>query len=103
MGQYSDQATKVITKATPTLDDKGNVKKWDIEAGYLLNGYKSTYRTTIDGALMDAKPPSKFTKAELWKLCPAGQWDAIYDSQYDSVMVQKPDVVVSDFDVNALA
>lgn len=103
--QYADKAEKTLTRAVPTCGADGNCKKWDVEVTYSLNGYTSLYRANIDCTETGAKGHMKFTKAELWALCPIAHWDAVYDSQYQSVMVPVPPVeeIVHDFDVKTLA
>lgn len=101
--QYADQANKVLLSAIPTVDEAGNVKKWDVVAQYSLDGYKSKYTAELyAGEFATAKPPSGFTQSEIWDACPHAQWDMVYDSQYHSVMVVVPDTKMGDFDVSSL-
>ena len=107
MATYSSQATKGITRAIPTVNVDGNVTKWEIEAVYSLNGFKSDYRDDVKAGEFTPKAPSEFTKEELWALCPVHQWNKMFDSQYKASVVdddQTPaEEVKADFDVHTLS
>lgn len=100
---HTQDAVKVIKKAVPTVNEDGNVIKWDIEVEYSLNDYVSNFGKTID--IEPTKVPSDFTKAELWSLADESHLDSVYESQYVSVKLATPssDEVVSDFDVDSLS
>lgn len=99
---HTADAVKTITKATPTVDLDGNVIKWDIEVKYELNGYESTFSKSAD--VEPTKAPADFTKAELWALADETALDAVYESQYESVMLAPAATTetISDFDINSL-
>jgi len=99
---YTADARKVLAKATPTVDTEGNVVKWEVEGRYSLNGYHSTYRHEFDADVL--KPVSDWTKAELWAEMPTAQWDMVFESQYQSVVVDGPTAPVrkSDFDIRKM-
>lgn len=100
---HTEDAVKTIKKAVPTVNEDGNVIKWDIEVEYSLNDYVSTFSKNVD--VDPTKVPSDFTKAELWELIDEAHLDSVYESQYVSVKLATPssDEVVSDFDVDSLS
>lgn len=99
---YTENATKTITKATPTVDLDGNVIKWDVEVEYSLNGYVSKFYRSIE--ISPEKSPEIFTKSELWTLADMIQLDAVYESQYVStqIPVEVTEIKVDDFDINSI-
>ena len=97
--------TKTLTGAIPyNLDSK--VQRWDFEMKYEEGAdatyYTSSMRTSIlatdpDGTVnFTPKAEGEWTLAELTALCPTGQWDDIFASQYDSVITNPPDNPVAD-------
>ena len=96
---------KTLTSATPFVED-GKVVRWSLTMKYeqgtegQADYYKSDKQTTIDASVSkpDAdgkdvtttnftpKAEGDWTKKELEDLCPTTQWDAIFASQYDSVI-----------------
>jgi hypothetical protein len=100
---HSANATKTLTKAVPTVDADGKVIKWDVTVEYSLNDYVSTFSKFAE--VEPTKAPEAFTKAELWELVDEAHLDAVYDSQYESVMLAPAPTteVVSDFSVEDLA
>lgn len=100
---HTEDAIKIIKKAVPTVNEDGNVIKWDIEVEYSLNDYVSNFGKIVD--IEPTKVPSDFTKAEIWGLINESHLDAVYESQYVSVKLATPssDEVVSDFDVDSLS
>lgn len=99
---HTEDVTKTITKVTPTVDLDGNVIKWDIEVKYELNGYESTFSKSAD--VEPTKAPADFSKAELWALADETALDAVYESQYESVVLAPAPTTetISDFDINSL-
>lgn len=106
MPRPSEQAKKSIIKADPTVDENGICRGWEIEVCYALDGYKSSYKCQLEDGELDDKPPARFTRKELWSLCPVARWNMIFDSQYESVM-NAPSAPkrqkVDNFDVKSLA
>ena len=96
---------KTLTSATPFVED-GKVVRWSLTMKYeqgtegQADYYKSDKQTTIDASVSkpDAdgkdvtttnftpKAEGDWTKKELEDLCPTASWDAIFASQYDSVI-----------------
>ena len=99
---WPEQATKVLTKAVPTVKN-GNVIKWEVEMRYMLNGYQSTMRHEINVPSLN-KTPGAWTRTELLAECPTAQWDRVFDSQYQSVMVDSLTAPTRDdtFDVTTM-
>jgi len=94
--------TKTLTKAIPTVNADNKVIAWDIEVEYERNDYKSTFNKNVE--FDGTKETSAFTKAELFEAINETHLDAVFDSQYESV-VNAPvstDTKVDDFDVNSL-
>ena len=78
----SQLARKGIAKATPTVDVDGNVIKWEVEYRYGHNGYQSTMRHEFEPTVLKAE--GLWTQADLLAECPFAQWEAVFDSQYNS-------------------
>jgi len=99
--------TKTLTGAIPYNKDS-KVQQWGLEMKYEEGAdatyYTSSMRTSIlatdpDGTVnFTPKAEGEWTLAELTALCPTGQWDDIFDSQYDSVITNPPDNPVADPD-----
>jgi len=106
--------TKTLTKAIPYCKDS-KVEKWDFtmqyEEGdktwneetqewvYAANYFTSTMWTEIPaiepktGAVnFIPKAEALWTLEELTALCPTDRWDVTFDSQYDSVITDPPDL-----------
>ena len=95
---------KTLTSAIPYSED-GKVTRWEFEMKYEQGTEgKDDYYTNIKKAIVYASEVSKspngdvttnnftpkaegdWTKKELEDLCPTAKWDAIFESQYDSVI-----------------
>jgi len=100
--------TKTLTGAIPyNLDSK--VQQWSFEMKY-EEGADATYYTSTFSIEIPATDPDtgtvnftpkaegEWTLAQLTALCPISQWDDIFDSQYDSVITNPPDLPVPDPD-----
>ena len=97
--------TKTLTGAIPYNKD-GEVQQWDFEMKYEEGAdatyYTSTMHTSIPatdsaGAVnFTPKAEGEWTLAELTALCPIAMWDTTFDSQYDSVITNPPDLPVAD-------
>lgn len=99
---HTEEAVKIIKKAVPTVNEDGNVIKWDIQVEYSLNDYVSNFGKIVD--VDPLKVPSDFTKAELWSLMDESHLDMVYESQYVSVKLSTPSTneILSEFDINTL-
>ena len=92
---------KTLNAATPYIEG-GKVVRWELgmkyeegtegEADYYTNNKSVQINATDknpDGSTttnFTAKAEGDWTKKELEDLCPTTQWDAIFASQYDSVI-----------------
>ena len=104
--------TKTLTIAIP-YNKSSKVQQWDFTMKY-NQGSKSasppTYYESTFSAIIPATDPNtgtvnftpkaegSWTLAQLTALCPISQWDAIFASQYDSVITNPPDDPVPDPD-----
>ena len=105
--------TKTLNQAVPYIED-GKVVKWDLGMKYeqgtegkddYYTNNKSTYieatETNVKGVTVTnftPKAEGDWTKKELEDLCPTAKWDAIFASQYDSVITNPPKEPVPDND-----
>jgi len=103
--------TKTLTGAVP-YNKSSKVQQWDLEMKYNQGSksaspatyYESSFRTTIPATADDGtvnftpKAEGSWTLAQLTALCPISQWDAVFASQYDSVITNPPDNPVPDPD-----
>ena len=98
--------TKTLTIAIPYNKDS-KVQQWDFTMKY-EEGADATYYTSNMSITIPATDPdtgvvnftpkaeASWTLAQLTALCPISQWDDIFDSQYDSVITNPPDLPVPD-------
>ena len=103
MPRPSELARKGLVKAVPTVAVDGNVIKWEVEYRYGHNGYQSTYRHDFEPT--ELKPEADWSQAELLAECPFAQWQAVFDSQYDSAGPEAQAAAPtrkSDFDVRKM-
>ena len=101
--------TKTLTTAIP-YNKSSKVQQWDLGMTYTegtegeSDYYKSDFTVMIPATDYDGnvnftpKAEGSWTLAELTALCPVSQWDGIFDSQYDSVITNPPDLPVPDPD-----
>ena len=99
--------TKTLTKAIP-YNKSSKVQHWDFtmqyeegaDATYYTSSFNASIPATADDGTVNFTPKAEglWTLAELTALCPVSQWDAIFDSQYDSVITNPPDDPVPDPD-----
>ena len=92
---------KTLIEAIPA-SESGKVVRWSLtmkyeqgtegEADYYTNEKRETIdasETNLDGSTttnFTAKAEGDWTKKELEDLCPTTRWDAVFASQYDSVI-----------------
>ena len=104
---------KTLTEAVPSILD-GKVVFWSLSMKYEqgTEGKDDYYtnnktvninatETGVDGSTINnftPKAESDWTKKDLEDLCPTEQWDAIFASQYDSVITNPPKDPVPDND-----
>jgi|TARA_A100000172_G_scaffold59381_1_gene38963 hypothetical protein len=96
---------KTLISAKPFNAD-GKVTRWALEMKYEQGTegkddyYTNNKSVTINDTERDAdgkdvsnftaKAEKDWTKKELEDLCPTAQWDAVFASQYDSVITNPP-------------
>ena len=102
---------KTLTEAVPSVLD-GKVVVWSLTMKYeegtegQADYYTNDKRVTIDAAEtgpdgtttnnFTPKAEADWTKSELEALCPTTKWDAVFASQYDSVITNPPKEPVPD-------
>jgi len=105
--------TKTLNQAVPYIED-GKVVRWNLgmkyeegtegQADYYTNDKTTIIEATVtnpNGSTttnFTAKAEGEWTKKELEDLCPTTRWDAIFASQYDSVITNPPKEPVPDND-----
>ena len=96
---------KTLIEAIPASEG-GKVVRWSLtmkyeqgtegEADYYTNEKRETIdasETNLDGSTttnFTAKAEGDWTKKELEDLCPTTKWDAVFASQYDSIITNPP-------------
>ena len=103
--------TRTLVQATPYENTSDEIERWSLEMTYSqgtegeADYYESSFRTNVE-ATDDYGSTVNFTEldkttwslADLEALCPTSQWDVVFDSQYDSVITNPPEVCVPDYD-----
>lgn len=111
MAQYSANTDKTLSKAIPTLNANGIVKSWELEVvySYPASGYTTTdtplrrkYQETEEVEYL-GKTPQEFTKSELFSFLNIAQYDLVFDSTYESVVLPPTEIKDTAFDLNSLA
>lgn len=113
MAKYSETCDKIISKAVPTVGENGIVKSWELEVtySYPAAGVNTTdghlrrkYKETEDVAYLN-KTVGEFTKSELFSFLNISQYNLVFDSTYESVVLPPAEVITKDtsFDINSLA
>ena len=111
MAQYSQNCDKTLSKAVPTLNANGIVKSWELEVVYSYPGVGSTstdtplrrkYSETEEVEYL-GKTPQEFTKSELSSFLNTAQYDLVFDSTYESVVLPPTETKDTSFDINSLA
>lgn len=111
MAHYSANADKTLSKAIPTLNVNGIVKSWELEVvyAYPAAGYATTdaplrrkYQETEEVEYL-GKTPQEFTKSELFSFLNIAQYDLVFDSTYESVVLPPTEIKDTTFDLNSLA
>ena len=100
---------KTLIRAIPHEKD-GKVVKWDLEMKYEDGDasadpstyYSSSYSISLDASYTSIitdvtetnftpKAKGEWSKSDIEAVCPVTQWDAIFASQYDSVITNPPE------------
>ena len=107
--------TKTLVQAVPYENTIDEIERWDLGMTYSqgtegnADYYESSFQTSVEAENTDLDGTvvaTNFTEldkaawslADLEALCPTSQWDNIFDSQYDSVITNPPEVCVPDKD-----
>jgi len=102
--------TKTLTRAIPFENTSDEIEHWELEVTYsqgtegTSDYYESSFSETVHAE--DDNGTINFTEldktawslADLLALCSTSQWDNVFDSQYDSVITNPPDVCIPDND-----
>ena len=102
--------TKTLTGAIPYENTNDEVERWELQVVYTQGTegtsdyYESSFQYSVHAE--DDDGTTNFTEldktawslADLLALCPISQWDDIFDSQYDSVITNPPEVCTPDND-----
>ena len=102
--------TKTLTGATPYENTSDEIEHWELQVVYsqgtegTADYYKSNFSCSVHAEDDDGN--TNFTEldktawslADLLALCPTSHWDNIFDSQYDSVITNPPEVCTADND-----
>ena len=102
--------TKTLTSAIPFENTSDEIEHWNLGVTYTQGTegtsdyYESSFSATIHAE--DHDGITNFTEldktawslADLLALCPISQWDDVFDSQYDSVITNPPEVCTPDND-----
>ena len=105
-------ATITLTNATPYENTSDEVDRWELGVTYsqgtegTSSYYKSSFSKSVHAEETDSDGDTitNFTEldktawslADLLALCPISQWDDVFDSQYDSVITNPPEVCIAD-------
>ena len=102
--------TKTLTGAIPYENTSDEVERWELQVVYTqgtegtADYYESSFSETVHAE--DDDGTTNFTEldktawslADLLAICPISHWDDIFDSQYDSVITNPPEVCTPDND-----
>ena len=111
MAQSSENSDKTLSTAVPTVNANGIVKFWELEVvySYPAAGITTTdtqlrrkYNETVQVEYLN-KTIQEFTKTELFSFLNISQYDMIFDSTYESVVLPPTEIRDADFDLNSLA
>ena len=107
--------TRTLVEATPYENTSNEIERWSLGMTYSqgtegnADYYESSFQTSVEAENTDLDGTvvaTNFTEldkaawslADLKALCPTSQWDAVFDSQYDSVITNPPEVCVPDYE-----
>ena len=102
--------TRTLVEAVPTENTSDEIERWDLGMTYSqgtegnADYYESSFSITVEAEENDGTvnftelDKTAWSLADLEALCPTSHWDAVFDSQYDSVITNPPEVCVPDYD-----
>jgi len=106
--------TRTLTEAVPVENTSDEIERWSLGMTYsqgtegTADYYESNFNIEVEATETDYADvvTTNFTEldktawslADLEALCPTSFWDTIFDSQYDSVITNPPEVCVPDYE-----
>ena len=102
--------TRTLVRAVPTENTSDEIERWDLGMTYSqgtegnADYYESNFNTIVESEDEDGTvnftelDKTAWSLADLEALCPTSHWDIVFDSQYDSVITNPPEVCVPDYD-----
>ena len=102
--------TRTLVQATPYENTSDEIERWSLGMTYSqgtageADYYESSFLTSVEATETDFDDTVNFANldkatwslADLEALCPTSQWDVVFDSQYDSVITNPPEVCTPD-------
>ena len=101
--------TRTLVQAIPSENTSDEIERWSLGMTYSqgtegnADYYESSFQTIvkaeddIDGTVNFTElDKTAWSLADLEALCPTSQWDVVFDSQYDSVITNPPEVCTPD-------
>lgn len=110
MAKYSENCDKVISKAIPTVNSEGIVLSWEIEVTYSYPAsgitttdtqFRKKFETKEDVEYLN-KTVDDFTKGELFSFLNIAQYNMVFDSSYESVVLPPVQTRYDSFNINLL-
>ena len=102
--------TRTLVKAVPSENTSDEIERWDVGMTYsqgtegTADYYESSFSITVEAEENDGTvnftelDKTAWSLVDLEALCPTSHWDDIFDSQYDSVITNPPEVCVPDYE-----
>ena len=102
--------TRTLVKAVPTENTSDEIERWDLGMTYSqgtegnADYYESNFSINVEAEDDDGTvnftelDKTAWSLADLVAQCPTSHWDTVFDSQYDSVITNPPEVCVPDYD-----
>ena len=101
--------TRTLTVAVPTENTSDEIERWNLVMKYSqgtegnADYYESNFQITVkaedddDGTVNFTElDKTAWSLADLVAQCPTSKWDTTFDSQYDSVITNPPEVCIPD-------
>ena len=101
--------TRTLVKAVPTENTSDEIERWSLGMTYSqgtegnADYYESSFSINVeaedndDGTVNFTElDKTAWSLADLVAQCPTSHWDNIFDSQYDSVITNPPEVCTPD-------
>ena len=100
--------TRTLVQAVPIENTSDEIEHWDLGMTYsqgtegTADYYESSFNIVVhaeddDGTVNFTElDKTAWSLADLVAQCPTSKWDTIFDSQYDSVITNPPEVCTPD-------